>query len=122
MLIGAPGAGKSSVLTALANLLEADGVGFGAIELEQLTWGDPPLGPDVAATALRQIISVQRSAGRSLLLIAATPESSPELEAITAATGTDLTVVVCLTATPDIVAARIAAREPDTWTGTQQLI
>jgi hypothetical protein len=122
LLVGAPGTGKSSVLTALANLLEEDGVGFGAIELEQLTWGDPPLGPDVGATALRQIVSLQGNAGRSLFLIAATPESSPELEEIIAATGTDLTVVVCLAAPPDIVAARIAAREPDTWTGKRHLI
>jgi len=122
LLIGAPGAGKSSVLTALANLLEEEGVGFGAIELEQLTWGDPPLSPDVGATALRQILSLQRNAGRSLFLIAATPESSRELEEIIAAAGADLTVVVCLAATPDIVAARIAAREPDTWTGKQDLI
>jgi hypothetical protein len=43
ILIGAPGAGKSSVLDALSTLLELDGVEHGAIESEELSRGWPLL-------------------------------------------------------------------------------
>jgi uridine kinase len=38
-LTGAPGAGKSSVLQGLANLLEGEAITFGALDSEQLAWG-----------------------------------------------------------------------------------
>ena len=49
LVIGAPGAGKTSLLEALANELERERIAFGALESEQLAWGYPllprPLGP-----------------------------------------------------------------------------
>jgi len=122
VLVGAPGAGKTSVLTALATLLEIDGVPYGAIEVEQLTWGSPMLGMGIAATALSRVLSVQREAGRTLFLVAATPENPDELRDVLAALAADKVNVVCLATTPDEAAARIAEREPDEWPGKQRLI
>jgi adenylate kinase family enzyme len=47
LLIGAPGAGKSAVLDALATLLEIEEIEHGAIESEQLARGLPLLGAGV---------------------------------------------------------------------------
>ncbi|MGA2471200.1 MAG: hypothetical protein ABSG64_10975 [Solirubrobacteraceae bacterium] len=122
VIIGAPGAGKSSVLEALTTLLEVDGIEYGAIESEQLAWGAPLLGAGEWIPQLGAVVALQRQAGRSLFLIAATTETAGELRDVTAAVGAESVAVVCLAASPEVVAARIAQREPDRWPGKQQLI
>jgi chloramphenicol 3-O-phosphotransferase len=122
VLIGAPGAGKSSVLEALTTLLEVDGTAYGAVESEQLARGLPLLEADAWITQLGAVIALQRQAGRTLFLIAATTETADELRGVISAVGADSVIVVCLRASPDVVAARIAEREPDRWPGKQRLI
>ena len=122
MLVGAPGSGKSSVLEALTTLLEIEGTPYGAIESEQLSWGLPPLGGADWLPQLAALIQMQRAVGRSLFLVAATPESVEELRGVVAAVGAERVLVVCLRASADVVAARVAAREPDAWPGKQPLI
>lgn len=122
VLTGAPGAGKSSVLQELANLLEIEGMTFGALDAEQLAWGSPWLDDQPWLAQLRAIFDIQRRAGRHRFLVAATTQTTAQLRALREAIGADHTIVVLLSASPDIVAARINSREPDTWTGKQQLI
>lgn len=122
VLTGAPGAGKSSVLEALSGLLEEAGVAHGALESEQLAWGAPWLADAAVFTQLAAVCRLQREAGRRLFLVSATTETEAELAGVRAAIGADRTLVVCLEAAADIVAARIAAREPDWWTGKARLI
>jgi len=122
VLIGAPGAGKSSVLEALTTRLEVRGTAYGAIESEQLAWGWPLLGAESWIAQLAAVIGLQRQSGRTLFLIAATTETADQLRGVLTALNADVVLVVCLIATPKIVAARIEEREPDRWPGKERLI
>jgi gluconate kinase len=122
LLTGAPGAGKSSVLQKLANLLEIEAITFGALDSEQLAWGSPWLDNKPWLAQLRAIFEIQRRAGRSRFLVAATTETTAELRALREAIAVDRIIVVLLSASPDVLAARIDEREPDTWVGKQDLI
>jgi gluconate kinase len=122
IIIGAPGSGKTSVLDALCTLLEIEGVEFGAIESEQLARGWPWLTAERWTAQLAAVISLQRDAGRRLFLVAATTETVDELRGVVDAVGAERVLVVCLTASADLVARRVAAREPDRWLGKAELI
>jgi len=122
ILIGAPGCGKSSVLDALSTMLEVDGVEFGAIETEQLARGSPWLRAAQWMPQLEAVVELQRRAGRQIFLVAATTETEPELRAVINAVGTEEVVVVCLVAPADLVARRVAEREPDSWPGKTPLV
>lgn len=78
--------------------------------------GEPWLGQ------LRAVLELQRQAGRRRFLIAATTETSEELAAVRDATDVDRLVAVLLSAPPEVAAARIEAREPETWPGKHGLI
>jgi chloramphenicol 3-O-phosphotransferase len=122
LIIGAPGAGKSTALEALTTRLELDGVAYGALEVEQLAWGDPWLEDEIALEQLRTVLALQRRAGRRLHALVATVETAEELRALVAAVAAERTLTVCLTAPPEVVAARIEAREPDRWPGKAWLV
>jgi gluconate kinase len=122
ILIGAPGTGKSSVLEALMTRLELRGVEYGAIESEQLSLGSPCLAGAQWIPQLDVVLRLQRDAGRSRFLVVATVESEEELREVVRATAAEKSVVVCLSASPEIVAARIDDREPDRWPGKARLI
>ncbi len=122
VLIGAPGAGKSSVLEALATLHDIEAVEHGAIEAEQLSLGRPLLPASSWVPQLDAVLSLQREAGRRRFLISATVETAEDLVALRKATSAELLLVVCLCASSEIVAARIDAREPDRWPGKRPLI
>ena len=122
VITGAPGSGKSTVAGKLATLLEIEGVEFGALESEQLGLGWPWLAHDAVVSQLREVIRLQRRAGRTTFLVVATTENSEELADVIDAIGADQVATVLLTAPADVVAERIAAREPDSWPGKQKLI
>jgi adenylate kinase len=122
VLTGAPGAGKTAVLDALTTLLEIEGISYGALESEQLARGWPLIGADQWLPQLESVIGLQREAGRQLFLVAVTAESPSELRRVVDAVGADRVMVACLSASPDVVADRIARREPDAWPGKQALI
>jgi broad-specificity NMP kinase len=122
LLIGAPGAGKSSVLEALGTELELAGVRFGSIESEQLSLGSPLLRGEPWYAALRAALGALRAAGRELLLVAATTETAADLAAVRDAAGAEVTLVVLLTVDPVSAAARVRAREPDSWPGKERLV
>lgn len=122
ILIGAPGAGKSSVLEALATLHDIEEVDHGAIEAEQLSLGRPLLPASVWIPALEGVLSLQRQAGRRTFLIGATVEDAEDLEGLRRAVAAETLLVVCLRASSEVVAARIDAREPDRWPGKAPLI
>lgn len=122
VLTGAPGAGKSSVLEALTTRLEMEGVGFSALESEQLARGHPWLSAPEYLPQLAAVMALQRDVGRTLFLVTATTETAAELRGVVAAIDAERTIVVLLVAHPDLVAARIEAREPDRWPGKTRLI
>jgi chloramphenicol 3-O-phosphotransferase len=122
ILIGAPGAGKSSVLEALATQLEIDGVEHGAVEVDELARGVPWLTLEECLPILAGVVAHHRAAGRSRFLVAATPETDAELRAVVSAVGAGEPLVVCLTAPAGVVATRVADREPDRWPGKAALV
>jgi chloramphenicol 3-O-phosphotransferase len=122
VLIGAPGAGKSSVLEALATLHDIEDIQHGAIEAGQLSLGRPLLPASSWVPQLAAVLSLQRDAGRRRFLISATVETAHDLAAVTHATAAQQLLVVCLSASPTTVATRIDAREPDHWPGKAPLI
>ncbi len=122
VLVGAPGAGKSAVLDALATLLEREGAEHGAIESEELTRGFPPLANPLLAEQLAAALALQRRAGRGLFLVAFTAESDADVQAVLSAAAAERALVVCLSAPEDVLAARLQEREPDGWPGKAGLI
>jgi chloramphenicol 3-O-phosphotransferase len=122
VVIGAPGAGKSSVLEALATLHDIEAIEHGALEAEQLSLGRPLLPASSWVPQLDAILALQREAGRRRFLISATVETAEDLAAVSAATAAETLLVVCLSASSETVATRIAAREPDRWPGKAPLI
>lgn len=122
VLTGAPGAGKTSVLEALTTLLEIDGIAYGALETEQLGWGSPWLADELRLRQLAAVVTLQRQAGREVFLLAATTETTEQLHAFIRSVDVDRVLVILLCAAPDVVASRVARREPDAWPGKPALI
>jgi hypothetical protein len=122
LIIGAPGAGKTAVLEALSATLEDGGTAHGALETEQLSLGYPPLDAVTWTPQLQAVLALQRDAGRELFLLTATVESPEELSLLCAAVGADRSLVACLRAPAEVLAARLDAREPDSWAGKAGLI
>jgi cytidylate kinase len=122
VLTGSPGAGKTSVLHALAALLDDDGVPHGVIESEQLAAGHPWLPEAQCYAVLEEVIRVQRGFGRRLFLIAATTETDEHIAGLLAAIAADHHTVVCLEAAPETAARRVYDREPAQWHGRDRLV
>jgi gluconate kinase len=122
ILTGAPGAGKSSVLEELATLHDIEDIEHGAIEAESLSLGRPLLPASSWLTQLDAVLALQRQAGRQRFLITATCATAEELAGVRAATAAEQLLVVCLSASPETVTARLEAREPDRWPGKAPLI
>jgi chloramphenicol 3-O-phosphotransferase len=122
ILTGAPGSGKSSVLDALSTLLEFEEVPFGAVESEQLARGYPWLSEVEWIPQLAAVVGLQRHVGRETFLVVATTEDEHQLRAVIEAVAAERTLVVCLVAPAEVVAGRVAEREPDSWPGKGPLI
>ena len=122
VLTGAPGAGKSATLQALAALLAREGVPFGAIEAEQLAWGSPRLSVAEAAEQLAAVLAFQRRAGRRLFLVAAGMKTEAELAAIVAAVEAERLLVIGLAARPETLSARLRQRETSERRGDETIV
>jgi Rad3-related DNA helicase len=122
VLTGAPGAGKTSVLEALTDMLSADDVRHAMVEVEALTSTHPPLDDERWLAPVEAICDLYRRFGYEVLLLAATLESDADLRRLLGATGADEHVVVRLEAEPDTLRRRIIDREPDTFSELDELV
>jgi len=122
VLTGAPGAGKSSVLEALSDALVDDDIAHAMVETEALTATHPPLDDARWFAHIRSACELHRSDGQRLLLVATTVESDTDLRGVLDAIGADEHVIVRLEAEPATLARRIVEREPDGWSGLDQLV
>jgi adenylate kinase family enzyme len=93
VLIGCPGAGKSSVLVELSKVLHRDRAPHAVIESEMFDLGWPELPRAQWLAQLRSAVDELRLASNDLLLIAVTAEASDELEEAIGAIGADQTLV-----------------------------
>ena len=121
VLTGPPGAGKTSVLTALADALSDDDIAHAAVEVETLVWTHPALTDEQWTRQLRSTCSVYRDAGFELLLVAQTLETDDDVAQLIDAVGADERPVR-LEAQPDTLVERIVEREPASWSGLQGLV
>jgi predicted kinase len=122
VLTGPPGAGKTTVLTALMNLLEAEDVRYAAVEVEALAlvhpWGDD----DAAFAHLEHLAGSFRRRGYPTLLVSATVEDAEYLRRLRAALPADDVLLVRLEAPPALLRERLARREPPDWVGLPRLL
>lgn len=89
VITGPPGAGKTSVLTALSDALSGDDIAHAAIEVEALIWTHPPLSEEQSAHQLRLTCGLYREAGHSLLLLAQTLETDDDVARLLEAVGAE---------------------------------
>ena len=114
IVTGAPGAGKSSALTALTDSLAGDGVPHVTIEVDDISRGHP------WRDGIRHLGAF--AADADLLLVAATVESPEYLKRLLAAIGCDDHLLVRLYARPDPLVRRIRERETIPWSGLEAMI
>lgn len=89
VLTGPPGAGKTSVLTALSDTLSDADVPHAALEVEALRWTHPPLSLEEEMRHLRTVCGLLRDSGHRVLIIARTIEDDAEMAAVLRAINPD---------------------------------
>jgi adenylate kinase len=122
VITGPPGAGKTSVLTALVDALTDEDIAHAAIELETLAWTHPALSDEVWLRHVEATCALYREAGHRLLLVAETLETDDDLARLLDAVGADERMLVRLEAQPATLVARIIQREPESWSGLAELV
>jgi chloramphenicol 3-O-phosphotransferase len=122
VITGAPGAGKSSVLTALSDALSDDDIAHATVEVEALVWTHPALSDEQWARRIRVACQLYRDAGHTLLLAAQTLETDDDITQLLAAVGAEDVFLVRLEARPEALVERILAREPASWSGLRPLV
>lgn len=122
LITGPPGAGKTSVLTALVDALSDDDIAHAAIEVELLEWAHPGLTDEQRARHVRTMCELYREAGHQLLLIAQTVETDDDLGKLLDAVGAEEHFLVRLEAQPATLVERIIEREPAGWSGLDGLV
>jgi ribose 1,5-bisphosphokinase PhnN len=122
VLSGPPGAGKTSVLTALADALADDDLAHGVVDGEALVWAHPAPSAEEHGRRVATVCRLHREAGHRLLLVAQTVETDEELARLLGAVGADDYLLVRLEAGPATLAKRITEREPEGWSGLSPLV
>ena len=122
VITGAPGAGKTTYLTALTDALADDGVSHAVIDADEVSWAYPY--PDLTERAayIGHAWAAYRERGHDVLLLGEVVESPEHLVQLLDAVGADDHLVVCLTAPYMLLRQRILAREPPEWSGTEHLL
>jgi hypothetical protein len=122
VLTGPPSAGKTSVMEALSDALVVEDVQHAMIETEALTSAHPALDDDQWLAAVQAVCGLYRRFGYELLLVAATLEADDDLRCLLAAVGADEHAVVRLVADAETLRRRIVEREPEGWSGLDELV
>ena len=111
VITGPPGAGKTSVLTALTGALSDDDIPHAAVEVETPVWTHPALSDEQWRRQLRLNCR-----------LAHTLETDDDVAELLAAVDADDTVLVRLEAPPQTLVDRIVEREPASWSGLPGLV
>ncbi len=122
VLTGPPGAGKTSVLTALVDALSDDDIAHAALEVEALVWTHPAVTSEQWTRHVRATCELHRQAGHHLLLVAQTLETDADVTELLAAAAAEQVFLVRLEARPATLVRRIVEREPSTWSGLDALV
>jgi ribose 1,5-bisphosphokinase PhnN len=122
VIAGPPGAGKTALLTALSDALADDGVAHAAIDVDELVWSFPYPTLEQRLRHVAVLASLHQDAGHDLILAAEALESEHHLSLLLGALGAEDSLTVCLQADVATLRARIAAREPEGWSGLAHLL
>jgi hypothetical protein len=122
VLTGPPGAGKTSALIALHDLLVDEGIRHAAFEVEALAWASPAVSDEASFRHVAAIRALFVEEGYDLLLCGATVTSDAYLGGLTSAIGSVERLVVRLDASESTLVSRIEAREPPGWSGLERLL
>ncbi len=122
LVTGPPGAGKSSVATALHDALGAAGRRNALIEVDELERCHPPLDRERVLAHVAMLCASFRAGGYELLIVTATIEHDRDGERLLQATGAGRRLVVRLEAKTSMLESRIRAREPARWSGLEALV
>lgn len=122
VVIGPPGSGKTSVLTAFHDVLADDDVAHAVVEVEALAWSHPPVADTQSFRHLSTLCRAYAAAGFDLIVVGATATSDDYLAAVVDAVEADASLVVRLEANPHTLRERIIAREPPEWSGLSRLL
>jgi len=122
LVTGPPGAGKSSVATALHDALGDAGRRNALIEVDELERCYPPLDQERVLAHVAMLCSSFRAGGHDLLIVTATIEHDRYGERLLQATGAGRRLVVRLEARTSTLESRIRAREPASWSGLEALV
>jgi DNA polymerase III delta prime subunit len=122
LMVGPPGAGKTSVLEALSDALVIEDVRHALIETEALTSAHPALNGEQWVQPIAAVCALYRRFGYRLLLVAVTVETAADLRGVVEAVGADEHVVVRLEAEPATLRRRVIEREPSGWSGLDDLV
>ena len=122
VVIGPPGSGKTSVLTALHDMLADRDAAHAVIEVEAVAWAHPPLSDGQSFRHLESLCRLYEAAGCQLVVVGATATSADYLAAVLAAVAAIDYLVVRLEADASTLRKRIIAREPAEWSGLPGLL
>lgn len=122
LLTGPPGVGKTTVLAALMNRLEADDVRFAALEVEALALVHPWPDDAAAFTNLRLVSESFAQRGYPFLLVCATITDTEYLARLLASLPSEDVLAVRLEAPPEVLRERVTRREPPDWVGLPRLL
>jgi hypothetical protein len=122
VITGAPGAGKTTYLTALTDALIDDKIAHAVIDADEVSWAYPF--PDLRGRTeyLAHAWAAHRERGHDLALLGEVIESREHLRELLDAVGADDHLLVRLTAPYALLRQRILAREPPGWSGLDHLL
>jgi predicted kinase len=122
VITGPPGSGKTSVLTALHDLLAEHGIRHAVIEVEALAQAHPHLSDEQSFGHVAALREMYANAGYELIICGATVTSDAYMSALLAALAPTGHLVVRLDATSMTLRQRIVEREPPEWSGLPGLL
>jgi GTPase SAR1 family protein len=122
IVMGAPGAGKTTTLTALSDALVDERIPHASGDVDDIAWAYPFPDLEGRCEHMRVWAESHRATGADLLLVAEAIESPAHLPALLAAVGADDHLLAHLTAPVDTLRERIVAREPPDWHGLEHLL
>ncbi len=122
LLTGPPGAGKSTVATAVHDRLGENGVANALVEADELRRCYPGLAQQRLCEHVAFLVRSYQEAGHDLFVITETLEDLADYEQMVAAVAPDRVFLVRLDAAPETLQARITDREPAAWPGLPGLL